>query len=364
MDFNVVVVDDAPVNVKLMSYLTERLEDCTAIGFTSAPEALAWCEKSEPDLLLVDFMMPELDGIEFLRRFRALPARAEVPFLMITANGDVSVRHAALQQGANDFLTKPIDRTEFMARARNMLSMRRSQRALADRADWLAGEVRRATADILSRERETVLRLSRAAESRDPETGAHVHRMAHLSRLIAANLALPQDEQDLVLEAAPMHDIGKVGIPDHILLKPGKLDEAEFAIMKRHTVIGHEILAGSSSTMLQAAAQIALGHHERFDGGGYPHGVSGTDIPLLARICAVADVFDALTSVRPYKPAWDEERAVAYLREAAGRQFDPDCVAAFVADWPAVRAIRQRYCEPPAEPALPAAPPSDASAGT
>jgi len=158
MDFNVVVVDDAPVNVKLMSYLTERLEDCTAIGFTSAPEALAWCEKSEPDLLLVDFMMPELDGIEFLRRFRALPARAEVPFLMITANGDVSVRHAALQQGANDFLTKPIDRTEFMARARNMLSMRRSQRALADRADWLAGEVRRATADILSRERETVLR--------------------------------------------------------------------------------------------------------------------------------------------------------------------------------------------------------------
>jgi putative two-component system response regulator len=345
MKMNVVVIDDAPVNVKLLSYLSQRLENCTPTGFTSSRQALAWCEQGEPDLVMVDFMMPEMDGIEFVRRFRNLPGKADIPVLMVTANNELTVRHGALEAGANDFLTKPIDKTEFMARARNMLSLRRSQRRLAEHAQTLAQEVRQATADILARERETVIRLSRAADSRDPETGAHILRMAHYSRLIAQRLGLSAADQDLLLEAAPLHDIGKVGIPDHILLKPGKLDPDEFAIMKRHAAIGHDILAGSSSPMLQAAASIALSHHEKFDGSGYPRGLAGDAIPLFARICALADVFDALTSARPYKPAWDEARAVALLRESSGQHFDPSCVAAFLTDWPEVQAIRRRFAD-------------------
>ncbi len=348
MKMNVVIIDDAPVNVKLLTYLSQRLENCTPIGFTSSPQALAWCEEQAADLVLVDFMMPEIDGIEFVRRFRSLPGRADIPVLMVTANNELAVRHGALEAGANDFLTKPIDKTEFMARARNMLSLRRSQRHLAEHAQTLAEEVRQATADILARERETVIRLSRAADSRDPETGAHILRMAHYSRLIARRLGLSEADQELLLEAAPLHDIGKVGIPDHILLKPGKLDPEEFAIMKRHAVIGHDILSGSSSPMLQAAAKIALGHHEKFDGSGYPEGLAGDAIPLFARICAVADVFDALCSARPYKAAWPEPQAVALLRENAGLHFDPACVAAFLADWPEVQAIRLQFADDPA----------------
>jgi putative two-component system response regulator len=313
------------------------------VGFLDPNEGLEWCLAKVPDLLIVDYMMPGLDGIEFIRRFRAAAGREDIPVLMITANDQVEIRHNALVAGANDFLTKPIDKTEFVARARNMLSLRRGQRRMADHAAWLADEVKKATADILARERETVIRLSKAADSRDPETGAHILRMAHYSKMIAAHLGLSAVDQETLLEAAPMHDIGKVGIPDHILLKPGRLDVAEFEIMKRHAMIGFEILDGSQSAMLQTAAQITLGHHEKFDGSGYPNGLQGEAIPIFARICAVADVFDALTSERPYKKAWEDDRAVAMLRAAAGTHFDPACVEAFLADWPEVLAIRARF---------------------
>lgn len=343
MQMNVVVVDDTQINVTLLSHLVAKLEDCVAIGFTAPQEGLAWCAGNVPDLVMVDYMMPELDGIEFIRRLRAIPGREDVPVLMVTANDQVKVRHQALEAGANDFLTKPIDKTEFIARSRNMLSLRRAQRKLADHAAWLEAEVKKATAEILMRERETLVRLFKAADSRDPETGAHIQRVAHFSKLIAAHLGLPEEEQNMLLEAAPMHDIGKVGVPDSILLKPGRLDEAEYSLMKCHTIFGFEILQGSQSPALQAAAQIALGHHEKFDGSGYPNGIKGEAIPLVARICAVADVFDALTCARPYKKAWELDRAVAYLRNGAGSHFDPVCVTAFLADWDAVLAIRNRF---------------------
>jgi putative two-component system response regulator len=185
--------------------------------------------------------------------------------------------------------------------------------------------------------------LSKAADSRDPETGAHILRMAHFSRHIAANMGMSEVDQEMLLEAAPMHDIGKVGIPDNVLLKQGRLDVAEFEIMKRHSILGYEILHGSQSVMLQVAAQIALCHHEKYDGSGYPTGLVGDAIPIFARICAVADVFDALTSVRPYKKAWEDERAIALLREGAGNHFDPACVAAFLTDWESVMEIRNRF---------------------
>ncbi len=349
MKMNVIVVDDTPINVTLLSHLVGRLDDSVALGFTVPQEGLAWCVGQVPDLLIVDYMMPEMDGIEFVRRFRACPGREDIPVLMVTANDQIEVRHQALEAGANDFLTKPIDKAEFMARARNMLSLRRSQRKLADHAAWLAEEVKKATAEILARERETIIRLSKAADSRDPETGAHILRMSHYSKLIAARLGLPEADQETLLEAAPMHDIGKVGIPDNILLKPGRLDPGEFEIMKRHAILGYDILNGSQSSMLQAAAQIALSHHEKYDGSGYPYGLKADAIPVFARICSVADVFDALTSERPYKKAWEDERAIALLREGAGSHFDPACVQAFLADWDEVMVIRERFKDDEAE---------------
>ncbi|MEI7457538.1 MAG: HD domain-containing phosphohydrolase [Nitrosomonadales bacterium] len=349
MKMNVIIVDDTPINVTLISHLIARLDDCEAKGFTVPQEGLKWCLENVPDLVIVDYMMPELDGIEFVRQFRASEGRADIPVLMVTANDQVAVRHHALEAGANDFLTKPIDKAEFMARTRNMLSLRRSQRKLEDRAAWLNEEVKKATAEILARERETVIRLSKAADSRDPETGAHILRMSHFSKLIAKNMGLSEAQQEMILEASPMHDIGKVGIPDNILLKPGRLDVAEFEIMKRHSILGYDILNGSQSEMLQAAAQIALGHHEKFDGSGYPQGLIGEAIPLFARICAVGDVFDALTSERPYKKAWEDDRAIALLREGMGSHFDPACVDAFLLDWDSVMAIRNRFQDDRAE---------------
>lgn len=343
MKMTVLVVDDTQINVTLISHLIAKLEDSTAIGFTVPQEALAWCAEQVPDLVIVDYMMPDLDGIEFIRRFRAFPKSGDIPVLMVTANDQMAVRHQTLEAGANDFLTKPIDKIEFLARVRNMLALRRSQRRLGDHAAWLEDEVSKATADILAREREMTFRLCRAAESRDPETGAHIQRMAYYSRLIAARLGWSEAELDVLLDAAPMHDIGKVGVPDNILLKPGRLDEAEFAIIQTHAQYGYDILKDSDSAILKMAAEIALGHHEKFDGSGYPHGVKGAAIPLSARICAVADVFDALTTERPYKQAWELDRAAAFLHENAGSHFDPVCVEVFLTSWDDVIEIRNRF---------------------
>lgn len=201
---------------------------------------------------------------------------------------------------------------------------------MSDHAAWLAEAVDKATAEVREREREIIVRLVRAAEFRDPETGSHIQRMAAYSRLIAERLGLPLAEQEIILAAAPMHDVGKLGTPDHILLKPGKLTPEEFEIMKEHARKGYEILADSNSRMLQVAAIIALSHHEKFDGSGYPGGLRGEDIPLYGRIVAVADVFDALTSARPYKPAWTLERAVEFMQDNRDKHFDPACLDAFL----------------------------------
>jgi response regulator RpfG family c-di-GMP phosphodiesterase len=284
-----------------------------------------------------------LSGIELVERFRV--RHAEVPVLMITANHDIALRHQALKIGVTDFLNKPLDNIEFLARAKNMLALRASHKKLADHAAWLADEVRKATADVVAQERETIFCLAKAAEYRDPETGAHILRMAHYSRHIARCMGLSVDQQDLLLQAAPMHDIGKVGTPDVILLKPGKLTEAEFEIMKQHAVIGHEILIAGRSQLMQVAAEIAYTHHEKFDGSGYPRGLAGQAIPLFGRIVAVADVFDALTSVRPYKKAWPIEKAREFLHSGRGQHFDPACVDAFLTDWNQVLEIRQRFTD-------------------
>lgn len=341
----VLIIDDSDINLTLIKALVTRLGDCDPLLFDNPVKALDWCRANTPDLIIVDYMMPELDGLQFIAAFRALPGAGEIPVLMITANDQKDVRYEALQGGANDFLNKPIDRIEFSARARNMLSLRTGQRFLADRAQHLASLVEEQTREIRDREKELIIRLSRAAEFRDPETGSHIQRMAHYSHLIAKQLGLPDDQQALILEAAPMHDVGKIGIPDYILLKPGKLTQQEFEIMKTHAQIGFDLLAQSSSSVMMSAAEIAFSHHEKFDGTGYPRGLQGEHIPLFGRIVAVADVFDALTSERPYKRGWPLEEARNWLLEGRGKHFDAACVDAFIAGWDQVLEIRQRFAD-------------------
>lgn len=344
---HIVIIDDNPVNLTLLKHLVKQLDGATASEYADSASALDWCLHNQPDLILVDYMMPAPDGISFTRALRNSPAHRDTPIIMITANNQSSVRYSALEAGTNDFLTKPIDRTEFLSRSRNMLALRQSQLALANRADWLAAEVAKATAEIKAREYDTIVRLSKAAEYRDPETGLHILRMARYSHIIGQQLGLPADELELLLQAAPMHDIGKVGTPDHILLKPGRLDDNEMQIMRQHARIGFDILCDSDSALLQMAATIAHSHHEKYDGSGYPEGLAAEQIPLVGRIVAVADVFDALTSVRPYKPAWELTRAVNFMHEQRGRHFDPHCLDAFFARWPDILAIHSHYQEPP-----------------
>ncbi len=339
----VVIIDDVQMNVLLLQHLVRKLPDCEHIGFTDSVAALAWCLDNDPDLVIVDYMMPELDGIELVRKFRV--QYADSPVLMVTANHEAKIRHLALEVGVTDFLNKPIDNIEFLARAKNMLGLRSSHKKLSDRAAWLAEEVRLAMAKIVRQEHETIFSLAKAAEYRDPETGTHIIRMAHFSKHIARMMGLPQDKQDLLLEAAPMHDIGKVGTPDAILLKPGRLTPDEFAIMKQHTIIGYQVLSVCESPRLQLAAEIAWTHHEKFDGSGYPRGLAGDAIPLFGRIVAVADVFDALTSARPYKKAWAVESTIQLIKESSGTHFDPACVVAFFQEFDEVLAIKAKFAD-------------------
>ncbi|OLE19638.1 MAG: two-component system response regulator [Betaproteobacteria bacterium 13_1_20CM_3_63_8] len=299
------------------------------------------------DLVLVDYMMPDMDGIEFVKRLRALPGYEHVPIVMITVHDDRKVRYAALDAGITDFLTKPVDARECLARCRNLLTLRRQQLVLEDRRRLLEHMVEDATREVREREKETLLRLARAGEYRDEETGYHLIRMSRYSRLIASAVGLGHDETETVELAAPLHDIGKIGIPDQILLKPDKLDDAEWQVMQRHPVIGHEILKGSASKYVRMGALIALGHHEKYNGSGYPNGLVGDHIPLCARIVAVADVYDALTSVRPYKTAWAAEKAFQHLAAQASQHFDPRLVEAFLAMKKEVVQIQNEWLDPP-----------------
>lgn len=340
---NVLIVDDSQINLTLFSALLRKVEDVMPVEYLDPLEALVWCESNEPDLVLLDYMMPEMDGLAFLAHFRSMAGKETVPVIMVTAVTEKDIRHQGLEATANDFLTKPVDKIEFQARVRNMLILRKAQLELSHKAEWLAAEVKKATEELVASELELIHRLSKAAEFRDPETGAHILRMSNYSKLIAKNLGLTEAEQDLLLTAAPMHDIGKIGIPDHVLLKPGRLDAEELKVMRRHAEYGAEILKNATSQVTQAAAIVASTHHEKYDGSGYPKGLKADEIPLYGRIVAVADVFDALTSERPYKKAWSIADAKQYIIEHSGSHFDPACVQAFLADWEAVLSINARY---------------------
>lgn len=339
----VLAVDDSDLNLAVYRSVLSRIKDVSVAPFTEPQLALDWARENSPDLAIVDYHMPKLDGLEFLERFRQNAHTKETLVVMITADEEREVRHRALSSGVNDFLNKPIDPIEFQARIHNLLELANRRKQMADHAAWLRSEVERATEAIASREIETILRLTRAAEFRDDITGMHVIRVGHICATLARAVGMAEEECKRFLLAAPMHDIGKVATPDGILLKPGPLTPDEFEIMKLHTIAGHEILKDSASAMLQLAAEIALTHHERFDGNGYPRGLKGSEIPLSGKLCSIADVFDALTSARPYKEAWTIEQAVEHIDSARKTQFDPELVDVFHRSFDEIVAIKRRF---------------------
>jgi len=316
------LVDDEVTNLQL---LRQILAPHYRLRFArNGTEALQRVAESVPDLVILDVMMPEMNGFEVARRIRSNPETRHLPILFCTALGDPIHETEGFTAGGVDYLTKPISPPVLLARVRTHLSL--------------------VARDELERTRLAIIqRLGRAAEYKDNETGRHVIRMSHFSRLIAEALGAPREWSEQLFAAAPMHDIGKIGIPDHILLKPGKLDADEWRVMRTHPEIGAAIIGEDPSSLLQMARRIALEHHEKWDGSGYPYGKQGETISIEARIVAVADVFDALTSARPYKPAWSIDRAVALLREESGRHFWPEAVTAFLDNLDAAQEIQNQW---------------------
>lgn len=339
----IVLIDNDQINLNLLWHLLRNIKGYQTANFLDPEEALSWCQDNEPELIIVDYQMPEMNGIDFTENFRHDSEKSNVPVILLTTEDQSDIKHKAVEMGVTDFLHKPVDSTDLMMRVKNLLALKNSMTKISDQNKWLQDEVQKATEEVRNREQEVIFRLTKAAEYRDPETGGHIKRMAHYSRHIAMQLGLPAEQQNLLLEAAPMHDIGKVGIPDSILLKPGKLDSAEYRIMKEHAQYGYDILNDSPSPLMQLGATIALTHHEKYDGSGYPNNLKDEAISIYGRIVAVADVFDALTSERPYKKAWSIDDSVGFLRENSGTHFDRSCVYAFLDDMNEVLRIKKQF---------------------
>lgn len=326
----VLIVDDEAANTLLLSRILERAGYDAVLDTTDPREVLPLFREWKPDLLLLDLHMPHLSGFEILEALRAEPGmKGYLPVLVLTGDESEEVRQRALSSGARDFLLKPFAVSETLLRIRNLLEARFLYRELEAQNEQLAERVHERTRALETTQHEMLARLAQAAEFRDDSTGQHTRRVGELAARIAAELGLERDEVELIRRAAPLHDVGKVAIPDAILMKPGDLTPEEFEVMKTHTTVGAKILAEGSSELMARAEEIAIGHHENWEGGGYPHGARGDEIPLPARIVAVADVFDALSHARVYRPAWPRAEVVDHIERGRGRKFDPEVVDAF-----------------------------------
>lgn len=345
---SILVVDDQPANVKLLQKSLE-LDGYSDIEVTTSPaQGLEMFQSRRHHLVLLDLNMPEIDGFQVMDGMRDIIDEDEdfLPVIVLTAQTDRESRLRALEAGARDYLTKPFDRTELGTRIRNMLEVRLMHNQIRDQNKVLEQRVRERTQEIEQTRLEIITRLGRAAEYRDNETGLHIIRMSKISMLLARAAGLDEKQCELILNASPMHDVGKIGIPDKILLKAGKLDPEEWETMKKHAEFGAEILSGNDSDLMLMAKQIALTHHEKWDGSGYPNGTAGEDIPVCGRIVALADVFDALTSERPYKKAWTVEEAIKFINDQKGLHFDPHLVDLFNENLKGILSIRDTYAEP------------------
>lgn len=346
----ILVLDDEPHNVLLLRELL-RKQGHKVVGTSSPIEALQIVDRTF-DLVLSDVMMPEMNGFQFVEQLRSNPETEDIPVIIVTTLSDKPDRLRAVQSGANDFITKPVDAFELEVRTASMLRQKRQQDEIKLFQQDLAGMVEERTSDLQrtlnqlhTSHIESILHLAAAAEYKDEDTSTHIKRMSRYSALIAKSLGQDDHYVDLILRASPMHDVGKIGIPDDILLKPGPLTAQEWETMKTHTTIGGKILGAGSSEYMLIGTSIALTHHEKWNGTGYPAGLSGENIPLCGLICAVADVFDALTSKRPYKDAFPEDKALSILREGRGVHFSPRVLDAFLDNLDAVRDIRAKYCD-------------------
>ncbi len=326
----ILVVDDDEGNVELLRLVLEP-QGYTNLRTTNDPlEAPRIFEEFKPDIVLLDLRMPGMDGFELMEELRRLtPEGTYVPILVLTSDASQDAKRRALAGGAKDFLAKPLSPAEVRLRVRNLLETRFLHVALEAHNRSLEDRVRERTQELEAARLEILYRLARAAEYRDDETGEHTRRVGRVSGQIARALGLPRSEVELIEMVAPLHDVGKIGIPDRILISPARLSEADFEVMKTHTIIGWELLQGSGFSLLETAARIARSHHEHWNGSGYPDGLAGSEIPLEGRIVGLADAFDALTHARPYKRAWSQAEALAEIEANRGQQFDPDVVDAF-----------------------------------
>ncbi|MEO5346493.1 MAG: response regulator [Magnetococcus sp. YQC-9] len=335
---NILIVDDQRLNLIVLRSLLKQHGYVNVTTVEDPREVEALWSRQRFDLMLLDLEMPHLPGIEVMKIVERIGQDPYLPILVITANTEESTRLEALEHGAQDFLNKPFNPSEVLSRIRNMLTVRLLYKRMEDK-------IQERTRQLHETRLEVIRCLGRAAEYRDNETGRHVIRIGQISAHLARVLGLSERHCDLILHATPMHDVGKIGIPDHILLKPGRLDVDEFEIIKTHAIIGGNILSGYREEPLVTARSIALTHHEKWDGSGYPNHLSGETIPIESRICAVADVFDALTSWRPYKHPWSVEEAMDYITNERGRHFDPRIVDVMLDNMDAIRTIKNSLCD-------------------
>ncbi|MFQ5708927.1 MAG: HD-GYP domain-containing protein [bacterium] len=339
----ILIVDDFKDNVSLLERMLHRAGYFDIRSTTDSRNTASLYHDFKPDLLLLDLDMPYLDGFQVMEQLQEIEKDSYLPILVLTADSSQTSRLKALKSGAKDFLSKPLDKVEVLTRIRNMLEVRLLHNQLRDQNKILEDKVRERTKELHRTRLEVIRRLGRAAEYRDSDTGLHIIRMSLFAERLARALGLSARECELLLNASPMHDIGKIGIPDIILLKTGKLDPEEWQIMKQHTQIGAEILSGSDTSLMQMARHIALTHHERWDGSGYPNALKCEEIHLHGRIAALCDVFDALTSSRPYKRAWTVDEAIAKIADESGKHFDPFLVENFLSILPQIIEIKEHY---------------------
>jgi putative two-component system response regulator len=327
----ILIVDDEQGNVDVLSRMLKAAGYGTITGLTDSTRTLRVVQEFAPDLILLDLSMPVMDGFAVLEQLAPMmPTDSYLPILILTGDMRFEARQRALSSGAKDFLLKPFDMTEVLLRIRNLLETRFLYLLLQEQNQNLEVRVASRTRELEEARVEVLQRLSEAAEYRDDDTGQHTRRVATLSVAIGRAMGLDHYTLELLRWSAPLHDVGKIGVPDAVLLKPGRLTTAEMDVMKTHTTIGARILMGGQSPLIQMAETIALNHHERWDGKGYPKGLRGEDIPLEARLVAVADVYDALTHARPYRAAWTVEETRTEIACGAGSHFDPDIVDLFL----------------------------------
>jgi putative two-component system response regulator len=332
----VLIVDDTPQNISLIN--AALMDDYSIVIATSGKQAIEICLAMTIDIILLDVMMPDMDGFETCQRLKENPLTRDIPVIFVTASGEVEDESMGFDCGAVDYITKPIRMPIVRSRVKTHLVLYDQNRAL----ELLVQE---RTAELNESRLEILHRLGSAGEYRDNETGQHVSRVCHYSRLIAQATGLPESEANLLYNAAALHDTGKIGIPDTILFKPGKLDEEEWKIIKTHCEIGHKIIGAHTDIMLKTAASIALTHHERWDGSGYPQGLKRHDIPLFGRIVGIADVFDALTAERPYKQAWPVAEAVNEIMRCRELHFDPQIVDSFLHVIPEMTEVQYQFAD-------------------